>query len=231
MAGQIKTQLVYDYHAGTAEQALAVVRSMCGGAASTAPGTVHPLMAREAAEHALFVGTVVVDASQSAVIPVCIDDDDLVFGADLITVTVDAAELMALRYGDTPARVLAALGTDAFSARLEEMPEPLPGVAVAVDGALVTRYIVVLPNGVTRPELHLSAEAAGDAAIELMAADPYILRAAVRAVVVREDGGADLMVVERPEPVSAEVTIRTQTVNPGPNAVRGGWLVGIFVES
>ena len=225
MAGQIKTQLVYDYHAGTAEQALAVVRSMCGGAASTAPGTVHPLMAREAAEHALFVGTVVVDASQSAVIPVCIDDDDLVFGADLITVTVDAAELMALRYGDTPARVLAALGTDAFSARLEEMPEPLPGVAVAVDGALVTRYIVVLPNGVTRPELHLSAEAAGDAAIDLMAAGPNLLRA-----VVHENGDADLMVVERPEPVSAEVTFRTQTVNAGPSAVRGGWLVGVFVE-
>jgi hypothetical protein len=144
--------------------------------------------------------------------------------------TVDAVLLSDLRTSSQDFRLLelarTVFGNAVTNVSAVTLPRARKAVAAATEGKSVTRYELV--EGRTRiPATTYDTKAAArTAAINLIDSGTRYRRIAVRAVVQRETGNGDLVVIERPEAELTEITVNVTMSVPKAGAVQSGWTVG-----
>jgi hypothetical protein len=106
------------------------------------------------------------------------------------------------------------------------MPKAKKAAAVATVGKAVTRYELVYGSGRVSATTYDTQADARAAALTAFTDNPNVSRVAVRAQVQREDGNTELVVIERPEEETVEVTVDVTTSAPKAGAVQSAWLVG-----
>lgn len=172
-------------------------------------------------------------ANESVVIPV-VRDEDLVIRTVKTTIPVTAEQLAEIHATENTSGITSFLrnelnrihGLKIWAANLSKSPARRKAKARATAGAVKTVYDVINPGQFNEQRLTTKdtiAEARA-AAVELMEMDRYrhIVKLAIRGRVVRvtEDGdeNSDLVVVGRPAPENATVTVDVDLYEPKPDA-------------